>query len=168
MQVTGFAPITSPTTKVVVLGSMPGVPSLRDNQYYANPRNQFWHVIAQLSGWAQWPDYDQRCQWLQDHGISVWDVLAGGERQGSLDSAIVRTTEQANPLAEWLAPMPQLQAVLLNGGKAWQGYQKYVVKAAGHPPGVAQEKLPSTSPAYAAMKPKDKQAAWIAALNRYL
>jgi TDG/mug DNA glycosylase family protein len=39
--VTSLVPIVDDQTKILILGSMPGVESLQRAQYYTNSRNQF-------------------------------------------------------------------------------------------------------------------------------
>ncbi|MEX8494930.1 MAG: DNA-deoxyinosine glycosylase, partial [Sphaerotilus sp.] len=47
-RLTGFPPVVSPTTRLMVLGSFPGVASLVQQQYYGHPRNQFWPILSAL------------------------------------------------------------------------------------------------------------------------
>ena len=47
---TGLPPLVSPATRVLILGSFPGVRSLQMQQYYAHPQNQFWKILQ-----AIWP-----------------------------------------------------------------------------------------------------------------
>ena len=83
----GFPPIASPRVRVLVLGSLPGQISLTRGEYYANPQNVFWKIVAaQICDLA--PDYASRVATLIHHGIALWDVLAAATRSGSLDAAI--------------------------------------------------------------------------------
>src|SRR5690349_10523920 len=89
---TGLAPVVSPATVVLILGSFPGVRSLEQQQYYAHPQNQFWKILQAV--WPQHPlpmgadSYPEKKKWLLARGLGVWDVYAACEREGSLDSAI--------------------------------------------------------------------------------
>src|SRR5262245_46767435 len=49
-RVQSFPPIVSPQSKLLILGSMPGEASLKAGEYYAHPRNAFWHIMAELFG----------------------------------------------------------------------------------------------------------------------
>jgi len=151
---TGLAPIVSPSTVVLILGSFPGVRSLEQQQYYAHPQNQFWKILQ-----AVWPDhplptgadsYAKKKTWLLDRGLGVWDVYAACEREGSLDSAI--RAPVANDIAG--LQLPRLAAIAHNGGESF--------KHARHTRalGVPVYPLPSTSPANASWSFERKLAAW--------
>jgi TDG/mug DNA glycosylase family protein len=44
----GFAPIVGREPRVLILGTAPSEQSLRADQYYANPRNDFWTIMDRL------------------------------------------------------------------------------------------------------------------------
>jgi len=90
-RLTGLPPLVSAATRVLVLGSFPGVKSLQLKQYYAHPQNQFWPILQRLwpqAGWSTDGDYARRCACALAQGLGIWDVYASCEREGSLDSAI--------------------------------------------------------------------------------
>lgn len=150
----GLPPIVGPGTRLVILGSFPGVQSLQLQQYYAHLRNQFWPILAQL--WAQHPqpqDYAGRCDWLLARGLGVWDVYASCERAGSLDSAIRNAT--VNDFAALKRRCPQLIAAAHNGGESFR-HAKLVQAALGLP----VYRLPSTSPANASWSFERKLEGW--------
>jgi len=43
-----FEPIVDKNCKILILGTMPGVMSLKKQQYYGNKENQFWKIIYKL------------------------------------------------------------------------------------------------------------------------
>jgi hypoxanthine-DNA glycosylase len=112
-----FPPVVNARVRLLLLGSLPGVQSLRAERYYANPRNQFWVLVGGVIGQDLVPlDYPERLETLLAHGIGLWDTVAEAHRPGSLDSAMREVT--ANPLAELVDTLPRLEAVGFNGGTA--------------------------------------------------
>jgi len=148
-----LAPVLSPDTRLVVLGSFPGVASLRAQQYYAHPRNQFWPLLSALWGidLAGLP-YERRVAEASARGLGLWDVYASCRRVGSLDSAIRDAV--FNDLASLTQWAPGLRAIAHNGGESARAMRH--TRALG----VAVIRLPSTSPAHASWRFERKLAAW--------
>lgn len=140
---------------------MPSVTSLEKQQYYAHSRNVFWRIMAVLFNDDKPLDYQQGQQLLQAEGIAVWDVLKSCVRQGSLDSAINKKTMEINDFISLFKVFKQINFVFFNGGTAELLYKKNVYQLLPiEYRTLHYTKLPSTSPAYAAMCYKDKLAAW--------
>lgn len=168
----GLAPVVSSQTVVLILGSFPGVASLNAGQYYGHPQNHFWRILQAL--WPRHPvpdrvHYAERCAWLLDRGLGLWDVYAACEREGSLDARI--RNAQVNDFRELLAQTPRLAAIAHNGGESFKH-----AKAVRASLGGAMEaggavidslRLPSTSPANASWSFEKKRNAWADALAPY-
>jgi hypoxanthine-DNA glycosylase len=161
-----FPPIAAPDARVLILGSMPGLASLAAGRYYAHPRNAFWPIIGRIIGIPDSADYATRVEALKDAGIALWDVLHSCRRRGSLDSAIEGDSIVVNDLAGFLVWHPRIDRICFNGATAEACYRRHISPVAL--PGGAPEiiRLPSTSPAHAAMDFAAKLAAWQAALGR--
>jgi double-stranded uracil-DNA glycosylase len=161
-----FQPIARSDAQVLILGSMPGIASLDAVQYYAHPRNAFWMICGELFGAGPELPYDQRLERLMDQRVALWDVYAGCERPGSLDSAIVDDTAELNDFATFLIEHPAIRTICCNGGKAHSSFQRHVWPNLGErAEGTKLYRLPSTSPANAGMSYADKLAAWQAVLD---
>jgi hypoxanthine-DNA glycosylase len=101
----GLPPVASPHTRLLVLGSFPGVASLKAQQYYGHPRNHFWPIAGALLGFdAKALSYEQRVAAAQAAGLGLWDTYAACEREGSLDSAI--RAPQFNDLSALVNQLP--------------------------------------------------------------
>jgi TDG/mug DNA glycosylase family protein len=111
----GFAPIADENSRILILGSMPSVASLRKGQYYGHPQNAFWRLMPALLGEPFTEDYAQRTAMLLRHGVALWDVLKSCEREGSLDSNIKRP--EVNDFAAFFDAHPRISRVYLNGGR---------------------------------------------------
>lgn len=154
-----FAPVVTPTSRVLILGTMPGAMSLAKQQYYGFPHNAFWRIMAALTGTPGVPDaYPERLAILRRHGIALWDVCHSCRRAGSLDSNIC--DEAPNDVPGLLAAHPTIRAVAFNGGPALRLFKRHIgLKAVGE--GRALLALPSTSPANASWSYERKLAAWM-------
>ena len=161
----GLAPVLSADTRVLVLGSFPGVRSLEQQQYYGHPQNHFWKILGALWGEDLLAlPYAQRCAQAVAHGLGLWDVYARCERAGSLDSAI--RNAELNDFSALQPHCPALQAVVHNGGESWR-HQGAVAQAFGAQAGLVFYKLPSTSPANASWSFARKLDAWREVLVRH-
>ena len=138
-----FPPVTSPKTRLLILGSLPGAMSLAAGRYYANPRNQFWRLAGAVIGRDLVPlPYEHRLDALLETGIGLWDTVAAATRKGSLDQAI--RLHQASDLANLAATLPELRAIGFNGGKSASIGRPQLASR----PDLELVVLPSSSPAF--------------------
>lgn len=158
-QIQGFPPVADSCARILILGSMPGEPSLRAGQYYANERNAFWRIIGDLLGAGPALPYAQRLEKLQAAGVALWDVIASCERYGSLDADIVNSSVCVNDFPGFFAAHPNIKNVYFNGGTAEASFRRHVLPVLNDK-GLHFARLPSTSPAHAARSYPEKLAAW--------
>lgn len=155
----GLPPVARGDARLFILGSLPGDASLAAQQYYAHPRNSFWRLAGSVIDVdLQSLDYSERLQLLVAHRIGLWDVVAHARRHGSLDQAIREPGH--NPLADYFAAFPDLEAVAFNGAAAAAAGRKLLTALP-----VDLIDLPSSSPANT--RPLDEKAAAWARLARY-
>ena len=148
----GLPPVLDAATRVLILGSFPGVASLAARQYYAHPRNHFWPLLGALLDLplADLP-YARRLSALRAHRIGLWDSIVRCARAGSADAAIRRAELAEIALARRRAP--ELERVCFNGQTAAR------VAPLWREAGYVVRLLPSSSPAYT-LPFTDKLAAW--------
>jgi TDG/mug DNA glycosylase family protein len=154
-----FPPIAAPDAEILILGSMPGQASLSASEYYAHPRNTFWPIISGLLKLEDGLPYATRIEALKSARIALWDVLATCIRPGSLDADIDPASLTANDIATFLQQYPAIKHVFFNGAKAESCFRKHIAPTL--PTGlVSCLRLPSTSPAHAALSFDQKLDAW--------
>ncbi|HWU78618.1 MAG TPA: DNA-deoxyinosine glycosylase [Caulobacter sp.] len=149
----GFPAVVDASTRVLILGSLPGEASLAVQQYYGNPRNAFWRLMEGVLDTPLVPlAYEDRLATLLAHGVGLWDVIAEAERPGSLDAAI--RDPAANDLLALIDSLPNLRVVAFNGGTAAKLGGRLIGKR------IPTLALPSSSPAHAAWSFARKAEVW--------
>ncbi len=138
-----FDPILDPKTTILVLGTMPSDKSLALAEYYGNPRNRFWKIIATITNNKLPLTYFDKKELLAKTGIGVWDVVRKASRKGSLDSAI--ENEEPNDLDNFIAAQKSIKVIGFNGAKSEALFNKHFDRK----PGIKYVSLPSSSPANA-------------------
>lgn len=143
-------------SRVLILGSMPGEESLRQQQYYAHPRNLFWEIMGELFGAGRALPYEKRLAVLRQNRVALWDVAHSCRRKGSLDSNM--TDVAVNDFESLFAKTPQIHTVFFNGQMAAALFRRLVL------PNLKRKlkfiTLPSTSPANASISSAEKKAVW--------
>jgi TDG/mug DNA glycosylase family protein len=108
--------------------------------------------------------YQQKVALLLTAGVAVWDVLQSCQREGSLDSSIKPQSIMVNDFGCFFKAYPLIRTVFFNGRAAEQIFQRRVLPQIAN--GLDYYRLPSTSPAYAAMSLVEKKRQWQQILTR--
>lgn len=157
MKCKSFKPSIDYNSRILILGSMPGVKSLEASQYYAHPQNRFWRVMGILCACNEMPSlkYNEKLKVLLNNKIALWDTIKCCEREGSLDSEIEK--EIPNDIKGLLKRYHNIKILCLNGNKSFSMFKK-------HFPELLKTKkclkLPSTSPANARFRLEDLINEW--------
>lgn len=156
-----FPPVVSKRPQVLILGSMPGVRSLQEQQYYAHPQNSFWKIMGVLFSMPV-ETYRQRLALIKANELALWDVLRSCVRPGSLDSEIDPSSIEVNDVGAFLSAHEKITRVFFNGATAEKEFTRRVLPEL--PRAVAArltlKRLPSTSPAHAGLRVEKKLKEW--------
>ena len=147
-----FEAVAAPDARLLILGTMPSVESLRQSFYYAHPRNAFWPILADVFGERRPETVDEKKRLLIRHRVALWDVAHSCVRPGSLDSDIRDVVP--NDFAALFARCPHIEKILFNGATAENLYRRLIGKAP-----CETARMPSTSPAHT-MPYSEKCAIW--------
>lgn len=152
-----FSPIYNKESKVLILGSLPSIESVKKGYYYMHPQNRFWKVLSVI---FQKDVYSmgikQKNEFILEHHLSLYDVIASCTIEQSSDASIkdVFYTD-----IKEIINHTQITKILLNGKTAYQlflkKYPEYQDMALS---------MPSTSSANAKFRLEDLVEIWRAAL----
>lgn len=118
-----FQPLLCNNPKVLILGTLPGEESLRQQQYYAKKGNRFWETIAAVFNETEPTNYEDKKSLLARHNIALWDIVHNAQREGSSDSNIIN--EEPNDIKTLIEENPSIELIVFNGQKAEKLFNKY-------------------------------------------
>jgi len=142
------------TSKILILGTIPGDQSIAKQQYYGNNGNHFWKIVFTIFGENYNSNYEEKKQLLKTHGIALWNVLASCIREGSSDSKI--KNEVVNDFEKLLCDYPNIRHIFFESKTAAKFYLKYMQPNNK----IIYYTLPSTSGLNAWMTLEQKIESW--------
>ena len=158
---TGFNCVADEHSEILILGSMPGAISIKQQQYYAHPRNAFWKIMEALYEIPVDYEYEARIELLRQNGVALWDVVHQCIRPGSLDTNIQLKSVQVNDFTALFKFSPAISKVYFNGGKSAELFKKKALPAISDAMKTLEYlQLPSTSPANARLSFQQKLNEW--------
>ena len=150
-----LAPIWTPESTLLLLGTMPSPKSRQLGFFYMHPQNRFWRVLPQVFGESlthpnKAPDIqsaiEERRDFLIRHNLALWDVLASCQIEGAADSSIRR--EIPNDFSQILSES-KICHVFFTGQTAAALWKKHCAALYEKDFNLTVHTLPSTSPANA-------------------
>ena len=159
-QVHSFEPVIGADPRILVLGSMPGVISLQAMQYYGNPRNAFWSIMAELFSIDIDCSYEQRIAQIKLRPLILWDTIKSCHREGSLDSNILKEQLKANNIVGLLETYMDVRLIAFNGAVSEKYFNQLVKPNLPKDRALKLIKMPSTSPANASYSFEKKLLHW--------
>jgi len=119
----GLEPIYWENSTILILGSLPGEESIKNQRYYDNKSNHFWKIVSFVfeNKHIEFNNYEEKLAFLKEHNIALWDVINCANREGSLDSKIIN--EKYNDL-KLMLNNSNIKHVFVNGRKAEKGLKK--------------------------------------------
>ncbi len=147
-------PLVTKTSKILILGTMPGERSIALQQYYGNRGNHFWKILFTVLKEEFSLDYTVRKELLSRNNIALWNVLASCEREGSGDASI--KNEVPNDFEKFHKAYPSIRFVFFESKAAERYYKKYIIQRTE----INYQTLPSTSGLNAGKTFAEKLSEW--------
>lgn len=133
-------PIFTPSSKILILGTMPSPKSRENKIYYGHPKNRFWTVLSSILK-ENLPNTNlEKIELLKKYNIALWDVLHSCDIEGASDNSI------KNPVPndiKSIVDKSEIKHIFTTGKKALELYNKLCLENVG----IEAISLPSTSPA---------------------
>ena len=133
-RIVGLDPIVFEDSRILIVGSMPSVISLKEQMYYANKTNRFWKILEEIY------QESDKMELLKVSHIALWDICHSCIRKTSADSEIKDI--EPNDIPKLLDTYKNIEKVICNGRISYNTMKKYF-------PDVETVYCPSTSSANA-------------------
>ena len=143
-----FKPIIFKSSEILILGSFPSLKSFENSFYYAHPKNQFWKILSEISGYPA-KSRDQKIWLLKQCKLALWDIVKSCKRVNSSDSNLKDI--EINDIKALLKKYPNIKKICFTSKLAQKLYNKHFKDIK-----IETFYLPSPSPAYAAMSFEEK------------
>lgn len=147
-----LAPWVDEKTKVLILGTMPGDFSIKQQFYYLNPHNMFWKIMNML--FNPTGHFEKSRDFLSGIGIGLWDVYKEGVRKGSCDTGFSRDLI-TNDIQGLLNQHKSIKYIVFNGQKPQKVFLQKIGKV-----NIPCIGLPSTSSSNTHMSFDEKLETW--------
>lgn len=144
-----FSPIIFKDTQILILGSFPSIKSFENSFYYSHPRNQFWSILSDITGYPVILK-EQKIWLLKQMKWGLWDIVASCKRANSLDSSLKDI--EVNDIPHLLKEYPTINKLAFTGKKSQEIFRRYFKDL-----DIPTIYLPSPSPAYASMSYEQKR-----------
>ena len=131
-RIVGLDPIVFEDSRILIVGSMPSVISLKEQMYYANKTNRFWKILEEIF------QESDKMELLKVSHIALWDICHSCIRKTSADSENI----EPNDIPKLLNTYKNIEKVICNGRTSQNTMQKYF-------PNIETVYCPSTSSANA-------------------
>ena len=146
-------PLYDEDSTVLILGSFPSVKSREQGFFYGHPQNRFWKVLSAVFKDPLPGTVEEKKAFLLKNRVALYDVIDSCEITGSSDASI-RNVVPADLLP--ILKTAMIRRIYCNGGKAFELYRKYQLPVTG----TDAVRLPSTSPANAALSLEQLVSIW--------
>ncbi|MDR1629164.1 MAG: DNA-deoxyinosine glycosylase [Oscillospiraceae bacterium] len=116
-------PDIRPDSVVLILGTLPGQASAEQKQYYSDPTNKFWGILAGACEEPLPKTVAEKAALLQKYKIALWDVVESAVRKTSNDKDL--KNEEKNKLPELLATYPNIKLLLFHSNGAYKYFRRF-------------------------------------------
>ena len=148
-----FGPVYDRNSKILILGSFPSVKSREAAFYYGHKRNRFWPLMGKILNTEVPKETIGRRELLLKNGIALWDVIEECDIIGSADGSI-KNIVPVDIMR--ILNAASISAIYTNGVTAYNLFIKYLYPTCG----IMPVRLPSTSPANAALSLEGLYEKW--------